>query len=209
MLAGALLLLGCLQPQAGAPLASPTLAATLPPATATPTPAPAVQEATTTATAPLGGTPTPIPTVGASPAAGTLEGLAASVQGAAALGLDRTLRLEETTQAYGGYTQKVYAGAFRDSNYDLSVLVSRPATRWSSTDLTNVQPRTGESGSRKAEVYWEQSSTFDRQTNKIRMPCYGWRFFIDATFEIFLPSAGSDPLASNKLVAALVDACPD
>ena len=118
-----------------------------------------------------------------------------------------SIELEERTESYAGYPNTVFVGSFRDAQHDLSVRVLRPATLWSSTDMSYVQARSGET-TQKAEVYWEKSSTFDKQVNKIKMYCYGKKLVIEANLDLFLPT-GVDPQSSDKLVSTLIDACPE
>ena len=199
-LSASLLFMGCVQ----TPTATPTPTA-MPTVLATATPTPvltptATPRLTPTPTIEPTATPTPVPT-------GTLEGLATAVKGAVTRALGLSIELEERTESYAGYPNTVFVGSLHDSQHELTVRVLRPATLWSSNDMSYVQTRSGET-TQKAEVYWEKSSTFDKQVNKIRMYCYGKKLYIEANLDLFLPT-GVDPQSSDKLVTQLIDACPE
>lgn len=200
-----LLALGCVQQ--AQPTPAPTIAPTAAPL-GTPTPGPAAATATpgtqaATPTAEVTATPTAAPT----PAPATLDSLAENARVAAELALNRTFAMEKKAEAYGGYQRDVFIGGLRDSFYDFSLRVVPASTLWSSTDMSYVQARSGFT-TQKREVYWEKSSTFDQQSNKIKMYCYGNKLVIEANINLFLP-AGVDPSASEQLMRALVDVCPD
>lgn len=202
-LLGMLLLAGCVQPPAANPTPTPTVTLT-----ATPT-ASASAVAKTTAEATASPSATPAPTPVPATVQPTLESIASSAQGAVASSLNlSSFTLQETTEAYGGFMQRIFLGGLKDEHYDLSIRVMHPATRWSSNDMTLVAPRTGTKGTEKAEVYWQQTNLLDKQVNKIRMPCFGWKFFIEANLEVNIPS-GTSLESAPKLLGALIDACPD